>query len=259
MSVEWGTLSERASWPASMESPLQTLWSSLGRPQQPGDQSAAQSAAETAQLAALSNSAAEQLEPSSPALLVPSSALGDLITPGPAPLQAVLASPQRRHAKKLPEHRASYKAAAHESVRSSKSAAAWESVAAADPDGLAIIGTSSADSEIARLQLNWSQAADAGSSSSSSSNDSAAEDILSRSDSATTEPAEAAEREQAGQQSLLRVSKATRPGLTLPEGNILGFDHGACERRSGGLQSVTASARISEWLEKGHEVISVRL
>ena len=243
-----------------MESPLQTLWSSLGRPQQPGDQSAAQSAAETAQLAALSNSAAEQLEPSSPALLLPSSALGDVITPGPAPLQAVLASPQCRHAEKLPEHRASCKAAAHESARSSKSAAAWESVAAADPDGLAIIGTSSADSEIARLQLTWSQAADAGSSSSSSSsNDSAAEDILSRSESATTEPAEAAEREQAGQQSLLRVSKATRPGLTLPEGNILGFDHGACERRSGGLQSVTASARISEWLEKGHEVISVRL
>ena len=255
MSVEWGTLSERASWPASMESPLQTLWSSLGRPQQPGDQSAAQSAAEIAQLAALSNSAAEQLEPSSPALLVPSSAVGDIVTPGPAPLQAVLASPQRRHTNKLPEDRASYKAASHESVHSSKSAAAWESVAAADPDGLAIIGTSSADSEIARLQLKWSQAADAGSSS-SSSNDSAAEGILSRSEPAATE---AAEQEQAGQQSILRVSKATRPGLTLPEGNILGFDHGACERRPGGLQSLTASGRISQWLEKGHEVISVRL
>ena len=255
MSVEWGTLSERASWPASMESPLQTLWSSLGRQSQPGDQSEAQSAAEIAQLAALSNSAAEQLAPGSPALLVPGSAVGGLITPGPEPLQAILASPQSRHTNELSEHQASYKAAAHDSVCSSKSAPAWESVAAADPDGLAIIGTSSAEAEIERLQLNWSQAADAGSSS-SSSNGSAAEDILSRSEPAT---AEAAERKQAGQQSVLRVSKAARPGLTIPEGNILGFDHGACERRPGGLQSVTASARISQWLEKGHEVITVRL
>ena len=189
---------------------------------------------------------------------MPSSAARDLITPGPEPLQAILASPQRRHTNELPEHWASYKAASQESARSSKSAAAWECVTAAESDGLAIIGSSSADAEIERLQLDLSQAADAGSSS-SSSNDSAAEGLLSRSEPVATKLAEAAEQEWAGQQSVLRVSKAARSGLTLPEGKILGFDHGACERRPGGLQSLTASARISQWLEKGHEVISVRL
>ena len=257
MSVEWGTLSERASWPASRESPLQTLWRSLGRQSQP----AVESAAKIAQLAALPESAAEQLEARSTALLVPSSAAGDLITPGPEPLQAVLASPQCRLTDELSKHQASYKAASYKSVCSSESTPAWECVAAADPDGLAIIGAPSAETEVERLRLNWSQAADAGSSGGSSSTGSSSESILSRSEPAATDLAQAAGWEQAGQQSALRVSKAARPGFTDSEGNILGFGHGGagCERRPGGLQSFTASARISQWLEKGHEVSSVRL
>ena len=223
MSVEWGTLSERASWPASMASPLQTLWSSLGSRSQLESQSAAQSAAEVAQLAVLSNSAAEQMEPGSPALLVPSSAAGDLITPGSEPLQAVLASPRRRLDNKPPKHPASYKAASHESVHSSESIPAWGGVATADSDGLAIIGASSAETEVERLQLNWSQAADAGGSSNSSSNGSSAESTFSWSEPAATEHAEAAEREQAGSavcpegqqsyQAWLDPSRGQYPGL----------------------------------------------
>lgn len=57
--VEWGTLSERASWPANETTLLQWLWQSMARRDQPASE------AEVGRLAAMQSRVTEQLEQSS--------------------------------------------------------------------------------------------------------------------------------------------------------------------------------------------------
>ena len=254
MSVKWGTLSERASWPASETTLLQMLWRSLVSRPQPA------SPAELQQLASLSDSITEQLEQSSASVLTPAGVAGRLSRQkAEVSSQSLLLGVNARgdFSDRLPQQLDGVVAASGESVQvgdicrllggeSAETAQLAPSVIAAD------VQLSSARPEL--QSVGGSSSADASSRNRSSSG----EEAISR-DASYMESAGGRGQQRFPKQSVTRSSKSTRPGMTFPEGNILEFDHGGCERRAGAVQVVTASSRISEWLASGHEVISVHL
>ena len=265
MSVEWGTLSERASWPESERSLLQMVWSSLASRSQPA------SAAEVRQLVSLTDSITEQLQQTSSArqleqleqtnmtepllqnssgVLSPSGVSREQLDPSSKPLLIGMDAGSCI-TDSLPQRLDSSVSAAPGSVQQSSASILAAEDSLADNTGFSL---SAADVKAERLQMYNSAAADASWSSGSSPDQegcscgsSAAEEL----------------RGSSGQQSYrrsgVRGSKGPKTGIILPEGNILEFDHGGSERRPGGMQIATASSCFSEWLASGHEVISVRL
>ena len=267
MSVEWGTLSERASWPVSKSSLLQMLWRSLA------ERSQTASAAEVQQLVSLSDSITEQLgqtrieqlEPvsvseqsrqTSTDVLMPSSLR--IEEPHSLPEPLLIGMDAESYMTDSPRQGTGGRAsAAADSPRNDSSSCLGDDSAAKHAEvggSLAAGSVSSADAEPERLHDYNSTAAGM------------SWDSVSPSDqeggscgSLTFSGTAGSRAKQSHKQSALRSSTRPKSGIMLPEGNILEFDHGGSERRPGGLQIATASSSVSEWLASGHEVISVRL
>lgn len=278
MSVAWGTLSERASWPASDASLLQTLWKSLASRRQPA------SAEELQQLATWQEAAIEQLEQTSPDILSSSGIANglqpasteelhqlaslqdgameqpeqtgpDILSPSnvanglqPSALQVLLGVDAESHsADRLPRHLSRLSAAADERAQSgdvSRLEARSAAAAVLVPESLEVAASAcSAAEELDRLQEceNHSALASTRSCKSDGSAGSSSRDT------SHVGAAAKAGQQRAPRQSRVRGSKAPRPSVTLPEGNILEFDHGGCERRPGAVQLVTASSCVSDW------------
>ena len=274
MSLEWGTLAERASWPASTATLLQMLWKSLASRSQPA------SAAEVRQLASLSDSITEQLVQSRTDVLSPGNgfrearmaslsntvteqlehASTDVLSPSNLSRERQRSSPQplligidaqSSIRDSLPQRLESTASATADSVHYGKtSPLAAESAAAHDP---AQKDSAAASLYLPQAELRAVQQADSCAPEASSSSSSREE----------ASNGSKAHTERRGQRntkhSAVRPSRSSRAGVILPEGNILEFDHGGIERRPGAMQVVTASSCVSEWLASGHEVISVRL
>ena len=261
MSVEWGTLSERASWPASERSMLQMLWSSLASRAQPA------SAAEVRQLVSLTGSITEQLQQtsstqqlkqtsmtkqllqSSRSVLSPSGVSREELDPSSEPLLIDMDAGSCV-ADSLPQRQDSASAASGSVQQGSANFSAAEDCLTDDPG----FSLSAADAKAERLRMYKSAAADA-SWSSGNYPDLEGDGC----GSSTVQGGRASSGQQSYRRSGQRGNKGPKTGIILPEGNILEFDHGGSERRPGGMQIATASSSVSEWLASGHEVISVRL
>ena len=262
MSVEWGTLSERASWPASESSLLQMVWTSLASRPQPA------SAAEVRQLASLKDSITEQLQQSnstqqlaqtsiaeqllqnSSGVLSPSSVSRQQLDPSSEPLLVGM-DEGSCVTDSLPQRLENSASAASGSVQQgSANLLAAEGILAEDAN----FSLSAADGEAERLQIYRSAAADA-----SWSSGNAPDQEGDSCGSSTVQELRGNSGQQSYRRSGVRGSRGPKTGIILPEGNILEFDHQGSERRPGGMQIATASSSVSEWLASGHEVISVRL
>lgn len=274
MSMEWGTLAERASWPASTATLLQMLWKSLA------SRSQLASAAEVRQLASLSDSITEQLAQSRTDVLSPSNrfreaqmaslsktvteqleeASTDMLSPSNLSRERRRSSPkslligidaQSSVRDSLPQHLDSTASATADSVYYKKaSPLAAES---ADAHDTAQEDSAAASLYMPQAELRAIQQANSPSSEASSGSSS-------REEASNGSNAHVERRGQRNtKQFAVRPSRSSRAGVILPEGNILEFDHGGGERRPGAMQVVTASSCVSEWLASGHEVISVRL
>ena len=252
MSVEWGSLSERASWPASEPSLLQTLWQSLASRAQPV------SAAKVRQLASLSDSITEQLQQTSAGVLPPSAVSRGEGGASPGSLLLSIGAESYRATDMVPQRlESSASAVADAAQHGPISHSAGQGVVA---NGVASDGCSAAsifsadDVKPERLHKKEGAANDA-SWNSGSAFDQEGDDCGS---SAVPEVTGSRGR-QSYKQSEVRGSRGPKVGIILPEGNILEFDHGGSERRPGGMQIATTGSSVSEWLASGHEVISVRL
>ena len=253
MSVEWGSLSERASWPASEPSLLQTLWQSLATRAQPA------SAAEVRQLASLSDSITEQLQlqQTSTGMLPPSGVskkdLGALSGPLLLGIDAETYSTDI-----VPQRLENSTCAVADSVQYGPISNLTEQGVVANgivSDGCSAAFSLSADDvKPERLRKDKGAASDASWSSGSAFGQEGGD-----SGSSATLEVTGSRGPQSYQQSKVRGSKGPRTGIILPEGNILEFDHGGSERRPGSMQVAITGSSVSEWLASGHEVISVRL
>ena len=251
MSVEWGSLSERASWPASEPSLLQTLWQSLASRAQPA------SAAEVRQLASLSDSITKQLQRTSTGVLPPSVLPREELGPSPGPLllgmdvESYVTDP-------VPQRLENSISAVADSVQYGPISNLTEQGAVANGvvSGAcsAAFSLSADDVKPERLHNEKGAAGDASWSSGRAFGQEGGD-----SGSSANPEMTGGRGPQSYKQSKVRGSKGPKTGIILPEGNILEFDHGGSERRPGSMQVATTGSSVSEWLASGHEVISVRL
>ena len=276
MSMAWGMLSERASWPASDASLLQMLWKSLASRRQPD------SAEELQQLATWQEGTLKQLEQTSPDILSPSGAANglqpasteelyqlaslqegallqleqtgpDILSPSNVAKELQPSAPvligvdaESDRADRLPCQSSGMLAAADERAQDgdvSRFEARSAAAAVLVPESLETAASAcSAAEELDRLQeCERRYAFSSRSSKSDGSSGSSSRDT------SHMGAAAKAGQQRAPRQSRVRESKAPRPSAMLPEGNILEFDHGGCERRPGALQLVTASSCVSDW------------
>lgn len=251
MSVEWGSLSERASWPASEPSLLQTLWQSLASQAQPA------SAAEVRQLASLSDSITEQLQQSSTAVLPPSAVSTGELDALSGPLLLGIDAESYHAADIVPRRLKNCVSAVADGERHGPVSPAGQGVVAngvASDGGSAAVSLSADDVKLERMHKKG-EAANNASWSSGSAFDQEGDDC----GSSALPEVTGCRGQQSNMQSEVRGSRGPKVGIILPEGNILEFDHGGSERRPGGMQIATTGSSVSEWLASGHEVISVRL